>query len=50
MFVPSKWREDRSAKGEMTYPGLYRSPVQQILAGWAVTVIIGIAALAASAL
>jgi hypothetical protein len=50
MFAPSKWPEDRIAKGETTFPGLCRSPVQQILAGWAVTVMIGIAALAASLL
>jgi len=50
MFAPSKWRDDRTAESETTSPGLYRSPMQHILAGWAVTVIISIVALVASVL
>jgi hypothetical protein len=50
MFAPTKWREGRIAKGETTFRGLCPSPVQHILAGWTVTVMIGIAALAASVL
>jgi hypothetical protein len=50
MFAPSKWRDDRIAEGETAFPGLCRSPMQHILAGWAVTVIISIVALAASVL
>ena len=50
MFAPSKWRDDRIAESETTFPGLCRSPMQHILAGWAATVTIRIAALVASVL
>jgi hypothetical protein len=50
MFAPSKWRDDRIAVSETTFPGLCRSPMQHILAGWVVTVIVRIAALVASVL
>ena len=49
MFAPSNWRGDRISNSETTFPGLHQSPLQQILAGW-VAVVIGVAALAASAL
>jgi hypothetical protein len=50
MFAPSKWRGDRIATSETTFPGLHQCPIQQILAGWTVAVVIGLAALAALAL
>ncbi len=50
MFAPSKWRDDRIAESETTFPSLCRSPMQHILAGWAVIVIISIVALVASVL
>jgi hypothetical protein len=50
VFAPSKWRDDRIAEGETTFPGLCRSPMQHILTGWAVTVIISMVALVASLL
>jgi hypothetical protein len=50
MFAPSKWRDDRIAESETTFPGLCRSSMQHILAGWAVIVIIRIVALVASVL
>jgi len=50
MFAPSKWPDDRIAESETTFPGLCRSPMQHILAGWAATVTIRIAALVASVL
>jgi hypothetical protein len=50
MFAPSKWRDDRIAESETALPGLCRNPLQHILAGWAVTVLISIVALVASVL
>jgi hypothetical protein len=50
MFSPSKWRDDRIAESETTFPGLGRNPLQHVVGGWAVTVIISIAALVASVL
>jgi hypothetical protein len=50
MFGASEWRDDRIADVEIIFPGLCQRPMQHILAGWAVTVIIGMAALAASVL
>ena len=50
MFAPSKWPDDRIAESETTFPGLCRSPVQHILAAWAVIVTISIVALVASVL
>jgi hypothetical protein len=50
MFAPSKWRDDRIANSETTFPGVHQSPLQHILAAWSVAVVIGLAALAASAL
>ena len=50
MFSPLKWRGDRISNSETTFPGLHQSPLQQILAGSTVAVVIGIAALAVSAL
>jgi hypothetical protein len=50
MFAPSKWRDDRIAESETTFPDLCRSPTQHIVAGWAVTVIISMVALIASVL
>ena len=50
MFGVSEWQDDRSADVEIIFPGLCQRPMQHLLAGWAVTVIIGIAALAASVL
>ena len=50
MFAPSKWRDERIAESETTFPGLRRSPMQHILAGWAVIVIVSIVALFASVL
>ena len=50
MFAPSKWRDGRISESETNFRGLCRSPMQHILAGWAVTVIISIVALVASVL
>jgi hypothetical protein len=50
MFAPSKWRDDRIAESETTFPGLCRSHMQHTLAGWAATVIISIVALVVSVL
>jgi hypothetical protein len=50
MFAPLNWRVDRIVEGEVNFRALGRSPVQHILAGWVVAVVIGIAALAASTL
>jgi hypothetical protein len=50
MFGASEWRDDRIADVETIFPGLCQRPMQHLLAGWAVTVIIGMAALAASVL
>jgi hypothetical protein len=50
VFAPSKWRDDRIAESEITFPGLCRGSMQHILAGWAVTVIISMVALVASVL
>jgi hypothetical protein len=50
MFGVSKWQDDRSADVEINFRGLCQHPLQHLLAGWAVTVIIGVAALAASLL
>jgi hypothetical protein len=49
MFGASEWRDDRIADVE-TIPDLCQRPMQHLLAGWAVTVIIGMAALAAPVL
>jgi hypothetical protein len=50
MFGASEWRDDRIADVETIFPSLCQRPMQHLLAGWAVTVIIGMAALAASVL
>ncbi len=50
MFAPSKWRGDLIADAETIFPRLCQRPMQHILAGWAVTVIIAIVAMAASIL
>jgi hypothetical protein len=50
MFAPSKWRGDRIANSETTFPGLHQRTVQHTLAAWSVAVVIGLASLAASAL
>ncbi len=50
MFAPSKWRDDRIAESETAFPGLCRNPLQHMVGGWAVTVMISIAALLASVL
>jgi hypothetical protein len=50
MFGASDWRDDRTADVETIFPGLRQPPMQHLLASWAVTVMIGLAALAASVL
>jgi hypothetical protein len=50
MFAPSIWRFDRMVEGKVTIRDFDRNPLQHILAGWVVALVIGIAAFAASTL